>query len=410
MSDIAYLIRNLDLEAYVADSLQAEAPLTRCLRAAGEEEIAAELAQSFDPEATGEPLVLLLLLHEGAESLEVGAGSIPFLRHHGRLIPVLEGPISRATLLAFSDRLPFPHGTGALAGCTLRVSGQSQRLRVSLCGPPPALDDLDPTGALPAALRQVEAGLVVISGPAETRPELTVAAAAAALARERDLRIAVIDSPDGVSHMDTRSLLTSHVRAEAGSWEDTFDRLLSEGAHAISAGSFRRERLPDYLRAALSGVIVLLSASEQCLENLLKDLGWGGDHEEQRLLGYLLAEGLGLLALQERGSSAASLRFSLLANCSELADALRDLQVPPISRLVRAQETRGRAAGAPRSTGAHQRPTGTHQRPTGAQERPTGTQERPTGTHERPTGARQRPTGTHERPTGPRQRAEGGEA
>lgn len=356
MSDLAHQIRDLDLEAYVADSLQAEAPLTRCLRAAGEDEVAAEFERSFELEASGEPLVLLLLLHAGAESLELGVGSIPFLRHHSRLIPLLETPISRPALLAFSDRLPFPHGTGALAGCTLRVSGQSQRLRVSLCGPPPALDHLDPSGRLATALSSIQAGLVVVGGPADTDPELTVASLASALASERDCRIAVIDSPDGVAHMDGRSLLTNHVRSEAGSWEDTFDRLVQEGAQVISAGAFRRERLADYLGAALGGVIVLLSASAQRFEDLLRDLGWGENLEEQRLLGVLLAESLGLLALQSRGSSAASLRFSLLANCPELAEALRDLQPPPITRLVHAQETRARGGGSP--TGSHPRPEG----------------------------------------------------
>jgi len=334
VSNIAHLIRQLDFEAVVSDALTNEAPLVRCLRASGEEGIAEAIEDSFDFAAHREPLALLLLLHEGAQSLDLGVGSVPFLRFRGRLVPLTETTLSRPALIEFSDRLPFPTGTGSLAGCTLRLSGEADRLRVCLCGPPPPLKELDRHEMVANALQRVESGLVVVSGLAATHPELTTASVVSALASERDLRVAVIDPPEGVEFMETRSLLTIHGTSEAGSWHQTFERVLRDGADVVSAGSLEEGRLGPCLQAALSGHLVILTAHADTLEDLLRDMGWAAGPGEQRLLAFLLADALQLMIVQHgRGIG---LEFDVLPGSEELAQSLRDLHPPPIKRLLRA--------------------------------------------------------------------------
>jgi hypothetical protein len=340
VSNIAHLIRQLDLEAVVSDAITNEAPLVRCLRASGEEGIAEAVEHSFDFAAHREPLVLLLLLHEGAQSLDLGVGSVPFVRFRGRLVPLLETPLSRPALIEFSDRLPFPTGTGSLAGCTLHLSGEADRLRVCLCGPPPALDDLDRHDEVASELREVKSGLVVVSGLAATHPELTTSSVIGTLAAERDLRVAVIDPPEGVEFMETRSLLTVHSPSEAGSWPQTFDRALRDGADVISAGGLEEGRLGPCLRAALSGHLVIVTAYADTLEDLIRDMGWAAGPGEQRLLAFLLADALQLMIVQRRDQGGIGLEFDVLPGSEELAQSLRDLHPPPIKRLLRAQRTR----------------------------------------------------------------------
>ncbi|MBL4844093.1 MAG: hypothetical protein JKY65_01090 [Planctomycetes bacterium] len=342
MSTTAHLIRQLDFEALVSDALRNEAPLVRCLHAGGDEEVAEAIEESFDLEGGTEPLVLLLLLHEGAESLELGVGSVPFFRFRGQLVPLLERPISKPVLLQFTDRLPFPTGTGALAGCTLRLTGGSERVQISLCGPPPTLADLDPHNDLAPPLTEVRAGLVVVSGLVGTRPELTTSAIVSSLAAERDLRIAILDPPESVEFMGTRSLLTCHNGAEAGSWEETFGRALREDVDLIAAGDLKPERLETVLRAALGGHIVVLTANADTLGDLIRDLGWAYGPSEQRLLAFLLADAIQLLVVQRRIKGGVRLEFDVLAGSEELSRSLRDLHPPPIKRLLRAEQTRRR--------------------------------------------------------------------
>ena len=340
VSNIAHLIRQLDFEAIVSDALTNEAPLVRCLRASGEEGIAEAVEESFGPARNREPLVLLLLLHEGAQSLDLGVGSVPFLRFRGRLIPLLETPLSRPALLEFSDRLPFPTGTGALAGCTLRLSGEADRLRVCLCGPPPILSDLDRHGLVASALSEVQSGLVVISGLVATHPEVTTAAVVGSLAAQRDLRVAVIDPPEGIEFMETRSLLTTHSTSEAGSWRQTFERALRDDADVVSAGSLEEGRLGSCLRAALSGHLVIVTAHADTLEDLIRDMGWAAGPSEQRLLAFLLADALQLMIVQRKDANGIGLEFDVLPGSEELAQSLRDLHPPPIKRLLRVEQTR----------------------------------------------------------------------
>lgn len=340
MSNVANSIRQLDFEALVSDAIANEAPLVRCLRANGDEKIAQAIEESFDFQAPRDPLVLLLLLHEGAQSLDLGVGSVPFVRVRGRLVPLLEKPLSRPALIEFSDRLPFPTGTGTLAGCTLRLSGEADRLRVCLCGPPPALADLDRHGFVGRGLSQVESGLVVVSGLAATHPELTTASVVSALAASRDLRVAVIDPPEGVEFMETRSLLTTHSESEAGSWQETFERALREDADVIAAGPLEEGRLGPCLRAALSGHLVVVTAHADTLEDLLRDMGWAAGPGEQRLLAFLLADALRLMIVQRGQASGIGLEFDVLSGSDELAQSLRDLHPPPIKRLLRAERIR----------------------------------------------------------------------
>lgn len=340
VSNIAHLIRQLDFESIVSDALSNEAPLIRCLRAGGEEGIADAVEESFALDGVAEPLVLLLLLHEGAESLDLGVGSVPFLRFRGHLIPLLEQSISRPALIEFSDRLPFPTGTGALAGCTLRLSGEAERLRVSLCGPPPVLADLDRHDEIGPLLGEIQSGLIVVSGLAATHPELTTAAVVGSFAAERDLRVVVIDPPESVEFMETRSLLTTHNSGEAGSWQETFERAVRDDADVIAAGSLDSSRLGSVLRASLSGHLVILTAHADTLEDLIRDMGWSAGPGEQRLLAFLLADALRLLVVQRRSASGNALEFEALPGSEELAQSLRDLHPPPFKRLLRAERTR----------------------------------------------------------------------
>src|SRR3989338_2150382 len=213
------------------------------------------------------------MVEQEASDLFLKVGNRPFLRIHGKLIPVGDAQLTRDEITAFASELMGPHrrqlfhaerelnfaferaGVGRFRANVLWQKGTIALVIRRVQGAIPTMEQLDlPVDVLTRFMSE-QHGLILITGPTGSGKSTTVAAMLEPLTQTAPKHIVTLEDPIEFLFQEQQSIITQReVGVDTRSFSEGLKNVLRQNPDVLFISDIRdRETMESAMLAAESG-------------------------------------------------------------------------------------------------------------------------------------------------------------
>lgn len=221
--------------------------------------------------------ILQMCVQYEASDVHLMVGSQPYLRIHGKLVPVPESPVltpelvrelimpimgtEQRELVEVDKELDFSHSLPSGARFRVNVYHEKGNMAAALRYVPEKIMSIEELGLPPliGELTELKQGLILVTGPTGHGKSTSMAAMIDKINRERAEHIVTIEDPIEFVHKPIKSIFSQReLHADTHSWSVALKSVLREDPNVVLVGEMRDyETIEAALTIAETGHLVI---------------------------------------------------------------------------------------------------------------------------------------------------------